>query len=352
MPTSTVKIWASGCAHVSADKRQGRESLAEAIRQAERDFEWDIGINIGDFSAAFGLPTDVEGAEIIRQFGALATHRREDIYTICGNHDRSAPDEPEANWFRRWIDPLGENTVHSKVDATQFRHLPVGTWERYYFDVGNIRVLMMSDINEKTQLLGRGALGGNPGGAVSRETLDWWVDQVESNHRDKIIITAHHYLLKNTTVATGEWEGMKKNADGGWQTNYHGYYEHGTPQAASYLCWVGGRQDGGAFENWLEDHPGMVDFWLGGHTHTNPEDRYGGKSHIEKCYGGTTFVNVSALTRWFVKDHAMPHSRLFTFKDGSDRASIACYMHSDEFRAQGFYPEQQREVQLSKVFRA
>ena len=148
MPTSTVKIWASGCAHVSADKRQGRESLAEAIRQAERDFEWDIGINIGDFSAAFGLPTDAEGAEIIRQFGALATQRREDIYTICGNHDRSAPDEPEANWFRRWIDPLGENTVHSKVDATQFRHLPVGTWERYYFDVGNIRVLMMSDINE------------------------------------------------------------------------------------------------------------------------------------------------------------------------------------------------------------
>ena len=49
MPKSTVKIWASGCAHVSADKRQGRESLAEAIRQAERDFEWDIGINIGDF---------------------------------------------------------------------------------------------------------------------------------------------------------------------------------------------------------------------------------------------------------------------------------------------------------------
>ena len=210
MPKSTVKIWASGCAHVSADKRQGRESLAEAIRQAERDFEWDIGINIGDFSAAFGLPTDAEGAEIIRQFGALATHRREDIYTICGNHDRNAPDEPEANWFRRWIDPLGENTVHSKVDATQFRHLPVGTWERYYFDVGNIRVLMMSDINEKTQLLGRGALGGNPGGVVSRETFDWWVDQVESNHRDKIIITAHHYLLKNTTVATGEWEGMKK----------------------------------------------------------------------------------------------------------------------------------------------
>lgn len=57
-------------------KKHGRESLADAIRQAERDFDWDIGINIGDFSAAFGLPTDAEGEEILRQFKALKSHRR------------------------------------------------------------------------------------------------------------------------------------------------------------------------------------------------------------------------------------------------------------------------------------
>ena len=113
---------------------------------------------------------------------------------------------------------------------------------------------------------------------------------------------------------------------------------------------MGGSPGGGAFETWLEDNPGKVDFWLGGHTHTNPDDCHGGKSHIETRYGGATFVNVSALTRWFVHPHAMPHSRLFTFTDGSDSAEIECYMHSDEYRDQGFYPEKQRQIQLTKPF--
>jgi len=350
MSASRMVVWASGCAHVSADKTHGRESLADAIRQVERDVDWDIGINVGDFSAAFGLPTNEEGAEITRQFGALQNHRREDIYTICGNHDRNAPDEPEAMWFRRWIDPIGEHTDESGVDAQRYRFPPVGTFERYHFDVGNIRFLMMSDVNEASQLKGRGELGGNPGGVVTRETFDWWVDQVDTHHRDKIIVTVHHYLLKNTTVATGEWEGMKRNHQGEWCTDYHGYYKDGTPQAASNLYWVGGSAGGGEFENWLAANPGKVDFWLGGHTHTNPDDLHGGKGHIETRFGGTTFVNVSALTRWFVKDHAMPHSRVFTFEHGSDRAIIDCYMHSDEYRAQGIYQEKQCQVQLTKPF--
>lgn len=348
MSKSKLNIWASGCAHVSADLAEGRASLGDAIQQAERDFDWDIAINVGDFSAAFGLPTEEEGRAITRQFGALQTHRREDIYTICGNHDRNAPDEPVARWFRKWIDPMGEHTATSGVDVRRYRYPPTGTFERYHFEIGNIRFLMMSDMNEASQPLGRGVLGGNPGGVVTRDTFDWWVDQVETHHHDKIIVTAHHYLLRDTTVATGAWEGMKRDAAGNWTTDYHGYYEQGTPHAASYLYWVGGAAGDGAFETWLTANPGTVDFWLGGHTHTNPDDRHGGKGHIETGHGGVTFVNVSALTRWFVKDHAMPHSRLFTFQDGSDQAQIRCYMHSDEYRDQGFYADKQRQIQLTK----
>ena len=351
MTLKSFKVWASGCAHVSFDKKHGRDSLADAIHQAERDFDWDIGINVGDYSAAFGLPTDEEGAEILHQFSALQKHRREDVYSICGNHDRNAPDEPPAAWFRKYIDPLGENPATSGVDKKAIPHVITGTYERYFFDVGNIRFLMMSDVNEATQRKGRGALGGNPGGVVTQETFEWWVDQVETNAKEKIIVTAHHYLLRDTTVATGTWEGMKKDARGAWQTDYHGYYAEGTPHAASYLYWVGGKGGERQFESWLDANPGKVDFWLGGHTHTNPDDRHGGKGHIEKRYGGTTFVNVSALTRWFVKDHAMPHSRLFTFEDGSDVARIECYMHTDEHCAQGFYPEKAVDVTLSKPFR-
>jgi len=348
---STLRIWTSGCAHVSIDKKNGRDSLGDAIRQSERDMDWDIGINVGDFSASFGLPSEDEGVEIVRQFGALKKHKREDIYTICGNHDRNAPNEPEALWFRKWIDPIGENSKTSGVDHKNFTYPVTGTFERYFFDVGNIRFLMMSDVNEKTQKKGRGELGGNPGGVVTQDTFDWWVDQVEGNHKEKIIVTAHHYLLRDTTVATGEWEGMKKDSKGNWCTDYHGFYAEGTPEAASYLYWVGGNQGKGQFENWLNANPGKVDFWLGGHTHTNPDDSHGNKSHIEKRYGGTTFVNVSALTRWFVQPHAMPHSRLFSFEHGSNLAKIFCYMHTDEYRSKGFYKEKSREVTLSKPFK-
>ena len=95
MYKKTFKVWATGCAHVNADKKMGRDSLGEAIIDSEKYFNWDIGINIGDFSAAIGLPTDQEGEEVVNQFKQLKKHKREDIYTICGNHDRNSPQQPE-----------------------------------------------------------------------------------------------------------------------------------------------------------------------------------------------------------------------------------------------------------------
>jgi hypothetical protein len=122
-------------------------------------FDWDIGLDLGDMSGDVGLPRDPEGEEIVRQFAALRKHRREQIYDLSGNHDRSGLDEPPAWWWREWLDPSGEHTAFSHVDAAK-RPFPVdGTWERYSFRVGNVLFLMMSDINEPTQKLGRGTLG-------------------------------------------------------------------------------------------------------------------------------------------------------------------------------------------------
>ncbi|MEO8016651.1 MAG: hypothetical protein ABI769_02460 [Pseudomonadota bacterium] len=36
-----------------------------------------------------------------------------------------------------------------------------------------------------------------------------------------------------------------------------------------------------------------VDLWLGAHTHTSPDDTFGGKSHVEQRWG-TTFMNVAS----------------------------------------------------------
>jgi hypothetical protein len=212
--------------------------------------------------------------------------------------------------------------------------------------VGNILFLMMSDINEPSQKIGRGPLGGNPSGVVTGETFAWWKKMVESN-RDKIIISAHHYVLKNTTVASGEWEGFRKDENGNWKLKYHGYFPEGSPKGASYLYWVDSKPDAQAFEGYLEQHPGSIAMWLGGHTHTHPDDTTGNKSHVETKWG-VHFVNVSALTQYHGAQ-SVPMSRMLTLQ--GEEVRVHCYLHSDKYAAQGWYAKAERRLALGKAFR-
>ena len=130
--SNQFRLWAMSCAHVGSDIREGRESLADAIRHSERDFEWDIAVNLGDFSGTRTTLEDSEGLEIVRQFSALTKHKREDIYTLAGNHDATHYyEEPTQWWFRKWIDPTGESSEYSKVDPNNMRFGVEGSWERY-----------------------------------------------------------------------------------------------------------------------------------------------------------------------------------------------------------------------------
>lgn len=343
---STLELWAFSDAHVGTDKRNGRESLVEAIRHSESAFDWEIALDMGDQSGGQSVPQDEEGEEVVRQFQALRKHRREDVFNVCGNHDRSGLDEPKNWWWRKWVDPMGESTKYSGVDPERRKYKPEGTWERYSFRVGNLLFLMMSDINEPSQKVGRGTLGGNPGGVVTGETFTWWKKMVEAN-QDKIIISAHHYMLKNTTVASGEWEGMRKDEDGKWKSHYHGYFPQGSPKGASYLYWVDSKPDAQAFERYLEAHPGAIAMWLGGHTHTNPEDTYGGKSHIETKWG-VHFLNVSALSGYHGRTN-IPMSRVLTIRGNQVR--VRCYLHTGKFAAQGWYEKGERVLALRRAFR-
>ena len=335
----SFRVWVFADAHVDTDRKHGRESLATALRQSESKsgFEWDIALDLGDLSGAQGTPKDEEGKEIVRQFGALQRHRREQVYDLSGNHDRGGLDEAQAWWWRKWVDPTGEHSGFSGVNARK-RPFPIeGTWERYSIRIGNLLILMMSDINEPSQQVGRGTLGGNPGGVVSGETFRWWKQMVEANP-SSIIITAHHYVLKDTTVASGEWEGMRRDAKGAWQSWYHGYYPQGTPQGASFLYWVDSKPDSRAFEGVLAGAPSSVAMWLGAHTHTSPNDTYGGKSHVEQRWG-TTFINVSGLTQYHgvAPENAVPRSWLLTFTEGSNEVTAQCYLHGDSYAPQGWY---------------
>lgn len=351
MKRRTFNLWAVGDAHVGTDLERGnRRSLAEAILQSENGgdegappFDWDIMLDVGDMSGSQTPPDDEEGKEVVSQYSVMTKHRREDVYNLVGNHDASGAEEETQWWFRKWIDPLGQRPEFSGVHADRRPYPVTGTWERYSFEVGNILFLVMGDRNDGGPPVGRGNYGGYPAGAVTRETFDWWVQNVEANQH-KIIITAHHHMLKETTVASGPWEGV----DGG----YHGRFEDGAPIGASYLYFVGGIPDAGLFESYLDANPKTnrpaIDIWIGGHTHTNPDDTYGGRSHIEQKWG-VNFVNVAALSGYHGhKNIAM--SRLFSFEEGSTEVNIRCYMHMNDYAPQGWYEKAERTIDLRIPF--
>lgn len=348
---SQFRLWVSGCSHVHTDKRGGRESLADAIRHSENEFEWDVAIHLGDFCGCQEPPTYRDADELLRQIHSFKTHRREDLYSVIGNHDSSGPGEACQWFFRRYVDPMGESTTYSGVDASQRPYAVDGTWEHYAFRVGNLLFLMMADRNDGGPPIGRACKGGYPAGAVSGDTWRWWRRMVEENP-DCGIVCGHHHMLKETTVASGPNEGFKKDVHGRWQAEYHGYFPAGAPEGASYLYFVDGQPDAQAFEGYLAEHPGAIEFWLGGHTHTAPDDTTGGRGHVESKWGAT-FVNCAGLTRDHGKrDHCLPMSRLFTFTDGSPEVRVQCYLHTGDYAAQGWYHQAERVVQMGRAFRA
>src|SRR5688572_5534303 len=134
-PPRQFRLWAMGDSHVGTDLRKKRESLAEALRQSEQGgreggpaFEWDIAVHVGDLAGSQEGPTDAEGEEVVRQYGALREHRREDVYDLAGNHDASTPGEPTQWWFKKWVDPTGESTKFSGVDPSRRKYPVEGTW--------------------------------------------------------------------------------------------------------------------------------------------------------------------------------------------------------------------------------
>lgn len=349
------RLWATSDCHVGTDLKKGRESLADAIRQSEGGgadggpgFHWDIAIHAGDFSGNQGSPRNGEGREVVRQFGALKTHRREQFYCVAGNHDATFADEARQWWFRKWIDPTGKNTAYSGVEPRRRPYPIEGTWERYSFRVGNLLFLMMSDRNDTGPPVGRGPKGGYPAGAVTGDTFRWWQRMVEAN-RDCIIISAHHHMLRETTIASGPWEGFTKDKAGKWKTGYHGYYPEGGPKGASYLYFVDGKPDAQAFERYLAAHPGAIDMWLGAHTHAKPDSKVNGRSHVERKWN-VDFINVAGLTRFHGPKHSMPMSRLLTFTEGSSEARVQCCLHTSEYASRGWYDRAERTVDLSRPF--
>jgi hypothetical protein len=115
------------------------------------------------------------------------------------------------------------------------------------------------------------------------------------------------------------------------------------------LYFLGDRPDAQAFETYLAEHPAAIAMWIGGHTHTNPDDTRGGRSHLETKWG-VTFLNAAALSRYHAYKTTLPMSRLLTFLPGEAKVRIQCYLHTNQHAPQGWYPTAERIVNFKYAF--
>ncbi len=340
--TSQFNLWVTGCAHLPHDLSIGRAPISEAIFHSERGpkpFNWDIMLFLGDFCSHPSLPNDFVGELAKTQLSAGKHHRREQIYSLMGNHDAITGDSSSENhWFRTWIDPFGKSN-RSGVN-TDLRPFPVyGTYERYSFEVGNLLFLMLGDRNDGPEPAGRDTSAkGHPAGRVSKKTFFWWKHMVESN-RNKIIITCAHHMLKNTTIATEPYTGIKNG--------FHGHSTEHDFKGSSYLYFVDDEPDANYFNSYIEEHPGCIDLWLGAHTHISPYDTLNGKTFIAQK-NGVTFINAALLGH--IKKGTPSSSRLITFQANQPSAKLQVYLHDTLGGPFGFQPDLEQQIELSKKF--
>ncbi len=375
----TFHLWVFSDAHVATDRavsaaiRNGMgfippagypESLANALRQSEEGgelggpaFRWDIALDLGDNAGLWDLPNDEQGVEVVRQLGVLKEHRREQIYPVAGNHDASpgaaasSQGKPANWWFRKWIDPVGEHPETSGVDPRRRPYPTNGSWERYAFKVGNLRFLMMSDRNDLPYPVGRQESGGgSPAGAVTGETWEWWKNHVAEarslgeNRRQRA--PSHAAGKRRSRPETTRAFRVIPTAATGTVAITASMASRKAPPTSISSTRSRRRKSSSATS---PRTPGAVDIWLGGHTHTYPDDVVSGRSHVERKWG-VNFVNCAQLSKYHSFVTCPPMSRHFTFTAGSPLVRVRCYLHDDSYASQGWYAPAERVLELSKPF--
>jgi predicted phosphodiesterase len=319
---SELNVWIFSDPHVDPSSRY--KPIAEALADA-KTFPWDIAVVPGDWISSQRCPTDRHGREIIRQFGDTDLRK---IYTVIGNHDA----DPNYAWFLKWLNPI------------QDKIYPVtGEWDHYSFKIGKVLFLVLGDRNAPGEPFGRvcNKKGGYPAGGYSLETYDWWVAQLEDpkNKKFTIVTIAHHGLI-DTTAYTGYGEGRSK----------HGEYALEDKVGSSFIYGIGDlgiEERNFGFRQYIDDHPGSVDFWIHGHTHKGfypgIEDPWG-KADV-MLVGETTFINAGSVG----KNHAepeVPYSYLMQFK--KKEVILTPYLHEPwgHIHDAGFYKYAQVVVTL------
>lgn len=357
-PITEFNMWVNGCSHINVDKSNGRDSFLDAsthITDYSGIRSIDLAISLGDFTG-HQIPTDVtthasEGAEVASQLAANPKLDRHKIYTVTGNHDAGAGNY---DWYNRYIDTYGENTAYSGVnDANRpFTITKDANKKDYYsFQAHNILFLMLNDINDGPNPCGRngGDNGGYPAGSISINAFNWLTSMILAN-QDKIIIVCHHNLPKETTIATGLNDGVNGL--------FHGDIATGQPEGNGMLYNLIDTSDDSYTEDFTDLHTfftnnnGCIDMWLGGHSHSQLNEVYNGRTTYETRYG-INFINCSALTKYHGAGARLqnPMSRMFRFQNGANEVLMQQHLHTDETsHSSGFYPTNDEIITLRHNF--
>ncbi|MFP4028595.1 MAG: metallophosphoesterase family protein [Candidatus Brocadiia bacterium] len=357
---TTFSLWATSDAHVVREARGesgnpdavSRESMRIAVEQADskKGFNFDIGLQLGDL-----LDYDYETIEGFKQYLEQLGHSSKDRhcwYHVGGNNDENSVLNDDVSidneYYRKYIDPVGEFPSTSGVYNDKRPYPVVGTYERYYFDAGNMRFLFLSDRNDLPAPYGRGEGGFYVDGAITLSTYKWLVNQVITNP-DKIIVVCCHHPLKDTTIGTeidASWKGQ-------YMTKYNPRYKDmpdNRLQPVLHQIYDVDKFDSPKFRNVLSQNTGIIDMWISGHIHHLAEETFNGKGKYACAYGGHHF-NVGTICRF--RHHVntiSAQSTLFTFTAGSDQFDSKVYIHDHPSIKQGFYEPEDRYLKLKKSF--
>jgi len=314
-----------------------RNSFADALAQVEGNsgFDPDFAIHLGDYAAfqdAKDVTTDAaEGVVVASQLNSGTKITREKVYGCHGNHDAG---DDEMLWYNKYVDDFGNNTASSGVNNS-LRPFPMtGVENKHYkIETGNIVWLFLFDQNDQVNPTGRdGMTGGHPSGTVTAETSDWWQAEVTAGFAaGKNVITCAHHALKDTTIATGDNEGV----DGG----YHG--TTGIPVGSGRLHSILTdralnlhEDDQTRFSTYMAANSGKCVGWFCAHTHQVVGDSFNGRDWND-TQNGCLFTSVGSLAKFHGTGYH-PQSVAFILEPGSTTAKIYKFLHNDDHRSVGF----------------
>lgn len=322
-----IVIWASGCPHFSGDYKHDSSSIIQNANDIDTEIDWDVFLLLGDLNNGPNLPNQ-HTTDLYKLFlSNLKNHAHSDVFCLMGNHDSYTPDSSsiENPWFRKVIDPIGEFPEYSENLLSNRNHKISGSYDHYKIEIGNeIVILMLSDRNDLPYPVGRGNSGkGFPAGAITRETFNWWIKEVEQN-KEKIIFTCHHHLLKETTAGTGEYEGQTENL--------HGGKSEADAKASSFLYFIGA-EESDEISEYINQNPGCINYWLGTHSHLSPFAIINNRKMTE-VKDGVNFINVGKLFRFDGKDAS---SRIFICDTITKQTDSYIYLHWSKTHEKGWY---------------